>query len=84
MTMKRWVLSVHLLLAAGSGSCMGKEEDDDVAAPLECDLYIADSTIPFAGLGIFTTVEKKVGDTVGNGDICFPLLELDWHNGEML
>ena len=48
---------------------------------LECDLYIAESTIPNAGLGVFSTVEKKVGDNVGNGDVCFPLIELDWHNG---
>ena len=32
---------------------------------LECDLYIAESTIPNAGLGVFSTVEKKVGDNVG-------------------
>jgi hypothetical protein len=78
--MKRsFLLSAHLLLAA-STSCLGKED----APFLECDLYVAESTIPFAGLGIFTAVEKKVGDMVGNGDVCFPLLETDWHNGIML
>ena len=45
-----------------------------------CEIYIAQSTIPNAGLGIFTAVEKQVGDTIGNGDVCFPLIEMDWHN----
>ena len=62
--------------------CYGKEANID--DPLECDVYIAESTIPNAGLGVFTAVEKKVGDMVGNGDVCFPLLELDWHNGVIL
>ena len=53
----------------------------DASPVLECELYIAESTIPNAGLGIFSSVEKKVGDYVGNGDVAFPLLELDWHNG---
>jgi hypothetical protein len=52
-----------------------------ISAALECDLYIAESTIPHAGLGIFTAIEKRAGDNVGNGDVCFPLMELDWHNG---
>jgi hypothetical protein len=64
------VLSTILLLSACSA--------------LECDLYIAESTIPNAGLGIFSAVEKRVGDMLGNGDVCFPLLELDWHNGAIL
>jgi hypothetical protein len=51
---------------------------------LECDMYIAESTIPNAGLGVFAATERKVGDTLGSGDICFPMLELDWHNGAIL
>ena len=30
----------------------------------ECTLYIAESTIPGAGLGIFTTIEKHKGVTI--------------------
>ena len=48
--------------------------------PLECEMYLAESTIPNAGLGIFTAKERRVGDAVGSGDVCFPLLELDIHN----
>ena len=48
---------------------------------IECDLYIAKSTIPNAGLGLFTGSAKTVGDIVGNGDVCLPLFNLDAHNG---
>ena len=48
--------------------------------PLECEMYLAESTIPNAGLGIFTAKERRVGDAVGTGDVCFPLLELEIHN----
>jgi hypothetical protein len=39
-----------------------------------------ESTIPNAGLGVFTTIEKKPGDSLGNGDVAFPILELDFYN----
>lgn len=45
-----------------------------------CELYLAPSTIPNAGLGVYSGVQKLVGDEVGNGDLAFPLLELDWHH----
>lgn len=65
------------------------KEDSSTTTPdeeeyLECDLYIAESTIPHAGLGIFTAIEKQVGDVVGDGDVAFPMFELDWHNGVAL
>ena len=47
----------------------------------QCEVYLAPSTIPNAGLGVYSGVTKKVGEFVGNGDPAFPLLELDWHNG---
>jgi hypothetical protein len=47
---------------------------------VQCDLYLAESTIPGAGLGIFSGVTKDVGDTVGNGDVCIPFLDIYWHN----
>jgi hypothetical protein len=46
----------------------------------QCDLYIAESTIPNAGLGIFTSVKKEKGKTVGNGDTCLPLIDIYWNN----
>jgi hypothetical protein len=44
-----------------------------------CELYLAPSTIPNAGLGIFTGVERQKGDFVGSGDVCIPILDLEWH-----
>jgi hypothetical protein len=38
------------------------------AASTECELCIADSTIPNAGLGVFTGIERNPGDTVGEGE----------------
>lgn len=48
-----------------------------IAAAIECDLYMAESTIPNAGLGIFSAVERNPGDKVGHGDICIPILDLN-------
>jgi hypothetical protein len=50
--------------------------------PLECGLYIAKSTIPNAGLGIFTGIQKSKGDLIGNGDKAIPLVDIHWHNGD--
>ena len=50
-----------------------------VASPLRCDLYIADSTMPNAGLGVFTTKNIKPGQAVGNGDVFLPIFDLEWH-----
>jgi SET domain len=46
-----------------------------------CGLYLAPSTIPGAGLGVFTTFEKQMGDTIQNfGDVCIPIVDLFWHS----
>lgn len=54
-----------------------------IAAAIECDLYMAESTIPNAGLGIFSAVERKPGDSVGHGDICIPILDLNNYHGHV-
>jgi hypothetical protein len=46
----------------------------------ECGLYLALSTLPGAGLGIFSSVERKAGDAVGSGDVCLPNIDLQYHN----
>jgi hypothetical protein len=50
----------------------GGDDDDDnsrpdtsLTLPQQCDLYMAPSTIPGAGLGIFTVSAKHRGDTIG-------------------
>lgn len=47
-----------------------------------CGLYLAPSTIPNAGLGVFTTVPLEQGKNVPlSGDVCIPIVDLRWHNG---
>src|SRR3569623_150166 len=43
-----------------------------------CALYLAESTIPGAGMGIFTVEEKKTGDTIARGEICIPFIDMYW------
>lgn len=43
-----------------------------------CSLYLAESTIPGAGMGIFTVEEKRKGETVSRGDLCIPFIDMYW------
>ena len=46
----------------------------------KCLLYLAESTIPNAGLGIFTGVPVEEGKILGRvGDAAFPTVDQDWH-----
>jgi len=46
-----------------------------------CGIYLAPSTIPGAGLGMFAGRTYKRSEIVTEGDIVIPLSEIDWHNG---
>ena len=77
-------LLLLLLLPSSSLGLWYKPTDDkpnDAASPLECELYLAESTIPGAGYGLFSGVNKAEGDYVGNGDKAIPLIDAHWHNG---
>jgi hypothetical protein len=50
------------------------------AGKSQCGLYIAESTLPGAGLGSFTGVPKKPMDPLGYGDVCFPNIDITFHN----
>ena len=73
---------VGLTIAASDANDSGNSNSGDPPRNLECDLYMAQSTIPNAGLGIFTAIERRKGDTVGEGDVCIPLIDLEWHHPE--
>lgn len=45
-----------------------------------CGLYLAPSTIPNAGLGIFAGRPLVRGDVVGTVEPCLPILDLEWNN----
>jgi hypothetical protein len=46
----------------------------------ECGIYLAQSTIPNAGLGMFAGKDYKKNSKVTDGDIIVPLIEVDWNN----
>mmetsp|Transcript_27705 Transcript_27705/g.67436 ORF Transcript_27705/g.67436 Transcript_27705/m.67436 type:complete len:101 (+) Transcript_27705:191-493(+) len=48
-----------------------------IAVAIKCDLFMAESTIPIAGLGVFSVIERNPGDIVGYGDRCIPILDLN-------
>ncbi|KAL7533531.1 hypothetical protein ACHAXR_008233, partial [Thalassiosira sp. AJA248-18] len=46
-----------------------------------CQLYLAQSTIPNAGLGVFAGTSFDYGQMIGRvGDAAFPVVDQDWHN----
>lgn len=47
----------------------------------ECGVYLAPSTIPGAGLGMFAGKDYKKGDQVTYGDVIIPIVDFDWNNG---
>ncbi len=55
-----------------------------VFSTLKCELYIAESSIPNAGIGIFSGVSKHKGDTIGNGDKAIPLIDIYINNDYFL
>lgn len=45
----------------------------------QCRLYLAVSTIPGAGLGIFTGIDLEENSNVAEPDIVIPLADYEWH-----
>ena len=54
-------------------SYSANDNDEDT-----CGLYLAESTIPGAGLGVFTSKPRQKGDHIGYGDVCIPIKDLEW------
>ena len=48
--------------------------------PAECALYLAESTIPNSGMGMFTAIDLPSGSLVGSPDIAVPVIDVNWHN----
>jgi len=44
-----------------------------------CTLYLAKSTIPGAGLGVFTGIPRKPGDVINSDDVAIPIPDLWYH-----
>jgi hypothetical protein len=45
----------------------------------QCGIYMALSTIPGAGLGSFTGVDRQEGDVISDGDVMLPIYDLEYH-----
>lgn len=48
-------------------------------SPSTCSLYVAPSTIPNAGLGVFTSVPLTKGTVIDEGDVILPLVDLEYY-----
>jgi len=46
-----------------------------------CGVYLAQSTIPHAGLGMYAGKDYLPKQQVTGGDIVIPIIEIEWHNG---
>lgn len=81
--MESWKLCVLLLAGPGLLVAVVFGEDNTEKKPLrECGIYLAESTIPGAGLGMFAgNHDYKKEDILTSGDLVVPLFELPWHNG---
>jgi len=49
-------------------------------SPHQCRTYLAPSTIPGAGLGMFAGLDLKLGEEVTPGDVMVPIRDIAWHN----
>ena len=77
---RKAVYLMHLLfiIAPQLSSTMASESKQRK----ECGIYLAPSTIPGAGMGMFAGNKLyREGEMVTFGDIVVPVFELDWHNG---
>jgi len=92
MKSRRQILALSFLLAGilpctanvsncevdpATGECTFDSGDDSSSE--ECTLYMAPSTIPKAGLGIFSGIERHVNEFIGHGDVMIPLTDVWFH-----
>lgn len=73
------LLLTELLLTATAASSTNITTTTS-SSPPSCGVYLAPSTIPGAGLGMFAGQDFQKGDQVTYGDIIIPIVELQWHN----
>ncbi len=61
----------------------GVEAKREYSPPKECGLYLAPSTIPGAGLGMYAgSSQYEARSLVSDSDIMIPTWDLDYHNGD--
>lgn len=66
----------------GNSDTAGARHDIESSSTQEspaCSLYIAESTIPGAGLGMFTGIKRKVNEILWPGDVVNPVVDRKYH-----
>jgi hypothetical protein len=85
-----WLLLCFSHNQAVAVSSFSNDNDNDVVAAYnngiasgeeECGIYIAPSTIPHAGFGMFAGKAYRPLDFVTPGDLAVPVVDLEWHTG---
>jgi hypothetical protein len=56
-----------------------KEDDTTTISTTTCGVWLAESTIPGAGLGMFAGIDYNPGDQITPGDLVVPYVDLAWH-----
>ncbi|KAL3938258.1 MAG: hypothetical protein SGBAC_006800, partial [Bacillariaceae sp.] len=71
-----------LLTYLSCADAMEEESNDEKTHDnSKCGVYLAPSSIPHAGLGMFAGHrDYKTGEQVTDGDIVIPIFEMEWHN----
>ena len=74
-------LAVTILLSRAAAVTAAADADDSN----KCLLYLAESTIPNAGVGMFTGVPVKKGKLLGRvGGAAFATVDQDWHMSSLV
>lgn len=68
---------------SSSDNAVSAEEKVVVEHP-ECRLYLAQSSIPNAGLGIFTGIPLQPNQTIAEPDVIVPITDVAWNAAEDL
>jgi hypothetical protein len=74
------IVGLLQLILAPASVAHAQLQDHCVPQPHQCTLYMAPSTIPNGGLGIFAGVAMGKGDFLPTEDIAIPLVDLHKHN----
>ena len=76
-----YIAWIAVLLSHMAASSRVEELTNKLTGTDTCRLFMAPSTIPNAGIGVFTAVDLQEGESVGYPDLAIPVTDLDWHNG---
>ena len=67
----------------GSSACPSKEQQQQQQQHNHCTLYLAESSIPNAGLGIYSGVQLGINETLMSrhlSDVVIPIYDIELHN----